>query len=243
MQARFVRLDWENATRTIGTVYFKPDKPFYFTAGQYTDLTVPHDNPDNRGLTRTMTISSSPDDAFIAITTRFDGRLSTYKRALLDLQPNAAVSLSDAMGDMVLPLDATVPLVFVAGGVGIASYISIARWLRARDDMRQMRLLYAVRDIRDIIFQDVFDDDQFEGHLTKHLFTTDNKTASTVWNGSIKKSRLTAADIVSAMPPESQIYLSGAQSMVESLRAELETTHNVPQYRIAFDYFDGYSET
>jgi hypothetical protein len=42
--------------------------------------------------------------------------------------------------------------------------------------------------------------------------------------------------------PESQIYLSGSEQMVEQLRTALQKDYKIPQYRLAFDYFDGYTE-
>lgn len=244
MKARFVRLGWENAAQTIGTLYFKPDKPFYFTAGQYTGLTVPHSPADSRGLTRTMTIVSEPSDQLIGITTRFSDRpQSTYKQALLALRPGDAVTLSDAMGDLVLPLDESIPLVFVAGGVGIASYSSMLRYLTRHKDARHITLLYAVRSNSDVIFQDILDEYSAVGTLGAALFTTAHGIDASRWNGAIKSARLTAKDIMAALKPNSQIYLSGGQSMVESLRRELETVHEIEHYRIVFDYFDGYVET
>jgi ferredoxin-NADP reductase len=191
-----------------------------------------------------MTITTEPSDPLIGITTRFsDLPRSSYKQALLTLEPNAAVGLSDAMGDLVLPLDSTMPLVFVAGGVGIASYVSMVRFLLHRRDARSVTLLYSVRGVKDIVFQDLFDKYAPIGTLEKTLFTTDNKVDGLGWNGTISKSRLTAADIANAAGADAQIYISGSQTMVEHLRSELEGKYGIPQYRIAFDYFDGYVET
>lgn len=241
MRARFVRTIWENEAKTIATLYFRPDRPYYFTAGQYAELAVPHDNPDARGVTRTMTFSSAPADKLIGITTRFMHPQSSYKQALQDLQPGAIANLTDAMGDMVLPLDSSVPLVFVAGGVGIASYVSMIKWLTETGDKRDITLLYAVRSTDDVIFQTQFDAYTAVGNVKKILFTTDNKADGFIWNGTIRKSRLTAADIIAVTKPDSQIYISGAEQMVEQLRHELQKTYEVEQYRIAFDFFDGYT--
>lgn len=243
MQARFIRLVWENDAKTIATVHCMPDRPYYFTAGQYADITIPHDHPDSRGTTRTMTFSSAPTDKLLAFTTRYGAHgNSTYKQRLLALPPNTPMTLTDAMGDMVLPLDAAVPLVFVAGGIGIASYVSMVRWLRSQQDTRNITLLYAVRDVRDIVFQPVFDEYAAIGTMRKVLYTTDNKAAPLGWNGTVMASRLTSAHINAAALPEAQIYISGAEAMVEQLRTELQRDFGIEHYRIAYDYFDGYTE-
>jgi hypothetical protein len=41
---------------------------------------------------------------------------------------------------------------------------------------------------------------------------------------------------------ETQIYLSGSESLVEQLRQSLQQDYKIPQYRLAFDFFDGYTE-
>ena len=242
MHARFVKTVWENETRTIATLYFKPDRPYYFTAGQYADISIPHEKPDSRGMTRTMTFTSLPTDSLAAITTRLSEKNgSSYKQAIRRLKPTAQVSLTDAMGDMVLPLDSTVPLVFVAGGVGIASFVSMIKWLTAQKDRRDVTLIYTVRDTSDIIFQDQFDVYAKIGSLTKLVFTTDNKVDGLEWKGVVHKSRLTSADIAKYLKPDSMVYISGTESMVEQLHHELEDIYKMPQYRIAFDFFGGYA--
>lgn len=242
MQARFIRFEWDNPARTIGSVYLKPDKPYYFTAGQYCDITVVHEHPDHRGLTRTMTLSSAPRDSFLRFTMKFSGRNSSFKKALQHTAAGTPITVTDAMGDMVLPLDASIPLVFVAGGLGIASYISMIQWLTANKDKRDITLLYAVRNIDDIIFQAQFDAYAAIGNLKKVLYTTDHKADALPWKGNLQKARLTSGDIVRYAKPEAQVYLSGSQSMIEQLQQELIRTHKIPQYRLAFDYFEGYND-
>jgi ferredoxin-NADP reductase len=242
MQARFTKLVWENEARTIGTIYCMPDKPYYFTAGQYGDIGVPHDFPDKRGMTRTMTYSSIPSDKQLAFTTKFGRNISTYKQALLNLRPDAPINLTDAMGDLVLPLDASIPLVFVAGGLGIASYVSMIRWLTEQQDSRDVTLLYAIRSIGDVIFQEEFDAYAKVGSVRKILYTTDNKVDTLLWAGEIKKMRLTSAEIMKHAGSDAQIYISGAEHMVNQLQQELQHEYKVPQYRVAFDYYEGYPE-
>lgn len=243
MKARFIRYYWENEARTIASFCFKPDGPYQFTPGQYADVTVPHDDPDDRGLTRTMTFTSSPSEDELRMTMRMPiSRPSSFKHALLHLHPGAEISVTDAMGDMVLPLDPAVPLIFACGGVGIASYISMVLWLLEQHDKRDITLLYAVSNLSDIVFQDIFDRYGQIGLLSKHLFTSDEPLSEFHWNGTTHKDRLRSEDIISLAKPESQIYISGTQQMVEQLTQELKTIHHVPQYRVAFDYFEGYSE-
>ena len=117
MNAVFRRSQLE--TSDIRTFFFKTDKPLDHTAGQFSEWTIEHDNPDSRGRHRWFTISSSPSEELISFTTRFDPKGSSFKKALLKLQPGDVIKVSHAMGDFVLPKLIQTPLIFVAGGIGV----------------------------------------------------------------------------------------------------------------------------
>ncbi len=245
MRAVYVKRHWENEAQTIMSFYFKPESQFRYEAGQYTDIIIAHAQPDERGTTRTMTLSSSPHEELLCITTRVNGDiLSTYKQSLLALRPGEAVTITDPMGDMILPLTTDTPLVFVAGGVGIASFSGIVRQLLYMQEKRAVTLLYAASSTSDMALQEVFDRYAELCPLTRYIYTPSVNTPydSTASPVELRSTRLSAADIVAALQPESQIYLSGSMRMVESLRSSLETDYSIPQYRIVFDYFDGYAE-
>src|SRR4051812_27426879 len=88
----------------IRTFFFKPESAVQYTAGQYIELTVPHDNPDERGTKHWFTLSSSPTDEFLTITTKFAGdKSSTFKKSLFGLEPGTKLHMSEPMGDFVLP--------------------------------------------------------------------------------------------------------------------------------------------
>jgi ferredoxin-NADP reductase len=69
MKAELVRT--EHLQSDIFSIFFSKPARFRFTAGQFTEIVLPHDNADDRGIKRWFTISSSPSDELIAITTRF----------------------------------------------------------------------------------------------------------------------------------------------------------------------------
>lgn len=242
MKARYTTIKWENEAQTVASFFFKPDKPYYFTAGQYADFSVPSATSDPRGLARTMTIMTSPSEKQIGFTSRMSGAQSNYKSSLLRLKPGDVISVTEPMGDLVLPLDESIPLVFIAGGVAIASYISMIRWLTEQNDKRSITLLYAVRNRNDIIFQHELDAYASIGELRKILYTTDTKLSADDWDGDYKQARLTSRDVIQYLPPDGQVYLSGTERMVEQLRRELEHDHGVEHYRIVFDYYEGYQE-
>src|SRR4051812_34213512 len=116
----------------ITTFFFRPEKPVQYTAGQFTELYLPHNNPDKRGIKRWFTISSSPSEELLSITTKFTPEKgSSFKETLRKLVPGTEVHLEEPMGDFVLPKLIQTPLIFVAGGIGITPFHSILEWLAA----------------------------------------------------------------------------------------------------------------
>lgn len=233
MKATFHHSD--DLTPSIRTFWFEPERPLRYTAGQFTELTLPHDQPDDRGIKRWFTLSSSPTDKLVSITTRFAGNKasSTFKRALFALQPGTSVELADAMGDFVLPKLAQTPLIFVAGGIGLTPFHSMFEWLIATGERRAIRFLYAVSNEDDIVWQDVFEKAGI--HAT---IIVGNPSAS--WGG--LRGRLDAETILGLEKPsdDTLIYTSGPEAMVEALQKDLEAK-GIDKRQLVGDFFPGYS--
>jgi ferredoxin-NADP reductase len=217
----------------IRTFFFKPESPLRYTAGQFTELTVPHLEADNRGQKRWFTLSSSPSEALVSITTKFAGEASSsFKRALFNLQPGSEVSLAEAMGDFVLPKLGQTPLVFIAGGIGITPVHSILEWLATTGEERPIQLLYGVRNEDEIIFQGTFD--KAGVHAT---IVVENPSAA--WGG--ERGHLDAELITGLIdvPADALVYLSGPEVMVQSLKRDL-SQHGVSPSQIVVDEFPNY---
>jgi ferredoxin-NADP reductase len=233
MQATFRKS--EALTDTIRTFWFEPERPMQYTAGQFTELTLKHPEPDERGVKRWFTLSSSPTDELVSITTRYagDDKSSTFKKTLFALQPGDKVELADAMGDFVLPKHVQTPLIFVAGGIGITPFHSMFKWLADTGEQRDIRFLYAVNTEDDIIFQDTYD--KAGVHATIIV-----GNPSEAWGG--LRGRLDAETILGIEKPndDSLIYLSGPEPMIEALEAGLQK-HGVDKRQIVGDFFPGYT--
>src|SRR5438128_2636442 len=130
----------ETIASSIKSFWFKPTRPVHYTAGQYIELKLPHDKPDNRGERRWFTLSSYPTEPLLSITTKFTDPGSSFKRALLDMKQGQIINMSDPMGDFVLPKDDTIPLIFVAGGIGVTPVRSMIKWLSDKAEKRDIKL-------------------------------------------------------------------------------------------------------
>lgn len=219
----------------ITTFFFRPEAALRYTAGQFIELSLPHANPDNRGLKRWFTLSSSPTDDLLSITTRLNPqRSSSFKTALQALKKGDVLHMSDAMGDFVLPKMIQTPLIFVAGGIGLTPFHSICSWLAATQEKRPIRMLYAVRSEENIIFHDTFE--KIGLHPT---IVVDQPSAA--WGG--ERGQLTAELILGIEEPsdDTLIYVSGPEPMVEQLEKDLHKL-GIKKHQLVLDFFPNYPE-
>ena len=231
-----MRLTFDHATDdtpTISTFYFKSEQPVSFTAGQFVEVTIPHDKADSRGPKRWFTLSSSPTDDKISITTKFTAENgSTFKQALRSLQPGDSVTISDPMGDFVLPKLVQTPLIFVAGGIGVTPFLSIFQWLKATNEERPIKFLQAVSNEDEIGFQDVFE-------AAKQHATIVVSQPSAAWGG--ERGRLSAEMILGLEQPtdDTLVYISGPETLVETLTHDLLKS-GLKKHQVVGDYFPNY---
>jgi glycine betaine catabolism B len=145
----------DQLTPCIRTYWFHTEKPVGQVAGEFTELHVPHPNMDKRGDRRWFTISSSPTEPLIGITTKIASSSgSSFKRALQALQLGHQVSITEPMGDFVLPKDGAIPLIFVAGGLGITPVRSIIQYLLDKNEKRSIQVFRTVPNAGEAIFAD-----------------------------------------------------------------------------------------
>ncbi len=218
----------------ISSFYFKPERPVHYTAGQFIELTLKHQHPDSRGIKHWFSLSSSPTEEMLSITTKFAGKdkTSSFKKALIKLQPDAELNMSDPMGDFVLPKLIQTPLIFVAGGMGITPYHSILSWLAETGETRPVKLIYGVRSEEEIIFQDTF----VKAGIQPIIIVSEPSPA---WGG--ERGRLSVELILGLGKPtdDSLIYISGPEAMVESLGRDLQEA-GIKQHQLVLDSFPGY---
>jgi glycine betaine catabolism B len=231
MKATFVRCHPEAAN--ITTFYFKPEQPIYFTAGQFTEWTLKHKNADDRGANRWFTISSSPKDELITITTKFADKPSSYKKALRNMKSGDKIQISDAMGDFVLPKIIQTPLIFVAGGIGITPFHSILSWLAETKETRPIKLIYAVNTEDEIIFDELITSSGIDSTIIV-------KEPSAAWGG--ERGQLNAELIMGLGEPsdDALVYVSGPEPMVEKLQKDLKSA-GLKQNQFVGDFFPNYT--
>jgi ferredoxin-NADP reductase len=148
-ETRLVRRE----TVAEGTMAFHFTRPpgFQFRAGQ--SLTMSLVDPpemDGKGATRTFTIASAPHEAELMIATRM--RDSAFKRFLKTAPAGTPLRIDGPSGEMVLHDDLARPAVFLAGGIGITPFLSMARHASRERLPHRIYLFYSNRRPEDAAF-------------------------------------------------------------------------------------------
>jgi ferredoxin-NADP reductase len=222
----------EEHSGDVVTFWFKPERRIHFSAGQYVELYLPHEPCDDRGTRRWFTISSSPNEADIAITVGFPPKASSFKQTLQALRPGVTVSLSDPLGDFVLPKDTTIPLVFIAAGTGSTPYASMVKWLQERDEARDVQLIYSTSSPDMFLFSELW-----KTYKPLQLVRMISHTDST-WDEHIGHLNIPMILETIGGTGDKLVYLAGPQSLIEPLHDQL--LMHIPRSRILLDYFPGY---
>lgn len=233
MYATLVRTEF--VTGNIVTFWFEPERRLRYDAGQYLDIHVPHANPDNRGTVRTMSLSSSPTEPLLGITTKREPVHSTFKKALHALRPGDQVIMHDAMGDFVLPKDPRIPIVFVAGSVGITPVRSMVQWLHDKGQPRDAQLIYIAQDPANMPYVPLFR--QQPGLKLEQIYTQQAPAGYTA------QARPNTQELLARIgyTQGKLIYLSGPKPMMEGFWYDLQR-HGVAREQLVLDYFTGYNQ-
>lgn len=216
----------EHLVDNIWAFRFAPDRPLTWTPGQFIRVEIPHENPDEEGTKRWFTISSIPHDGFVQITTRITG--TTFKQALASLAISGKVRLiGQPDGDFVWQ-ESDRPLVFVAGGIGSTPFYSMLKARGRSGQSVSATLIYNGRT-DDLPFKA-----EFEEASKRHPEFTVRYVIGEL---------LTAGKLTELVPDIklSLVYISGPESMVETLGKQLEN-NGLPRESLRQDFFPHYNE-
>ncbi|HSX31528.1 MAG TPA: FAD-dependent oxidoreductase [Candidatus Saccharimonadales bacterium] len=218
-------IEKEHLVDNIWAFRFQPDEPFSWTAGQFIEVELSHDNPDKEGTKRWFTVSSAPYQDVVQITTRVTD--STFKQALSKLEVGDELQLlAKPDGDFTWQ-DSELPLVFIAGGIGVTPFYSILKQRVHDHQPLNTTLVYNSRT-PDVPFKAEFDEWAAVDPSLKVQYMV---------------GRLDAESLSAAVPDlnKSLVYLSGPEPMAEAVGDQLKA-HGLPEAQLKQDFFPNYTE-
>lgn len=156
---RVVRRVYENSARDICSFYITPSEPMNlpdFKPGQF--LTFHFDLPTGEGdvkkVLRSYSLSDQPQPhAYrISVKRKRDGLVSNHLHD--HLQVGDTLMVKAPSGRFHLIEEPPLPLVLIAGGIGITPMLSILLSLLKRGSKREIWLFYGVRNGQDVIMHE-----------------------------------------------------------------------------------------
>ena len=134
----------------IWSFIFSKPEGLTFQAGQFLQLFVPHENPDDRGIERYFTVAASPTEDFLMITTKIVQGSSTFKKALLSSLIGATFEAVEPDGSFVLPEKITT-CILIAGGIGITPFLSMLKAMKNENGYK-VDFYYCVKNRSEAVF-------------------------------------------------------------------------------------------
>jgi ferredoxin-NADP reductase len=160
---------------------------------------------------------------------------SSFKQALLDLEPGAAVHGTGVGGDFALPRDATEPLLLVAGGIGITPFASQLAHATERGETRDVVVVYATSSAAPLPYGELL---SASGARVVLYAPEKPATLPQGWEYA-GDGRVTGERLIAAVPDAAKrhAFISGPPALVNDLRRALRSQG---ARRVHTDYFSGY---
>ena len=241
-----LRLKLKDKVQLAPNIYeftFTAPAKFNFKPGQYMEWTLGHSNPDNRGNRRYFTLASSPTENLVRLGVKFSDNPSSYKSSMLAMKKGSEIIAGQLDGDFVLPDNRYKKCVLIAGGIGITPYRSMIKQLLDRNLRSSITLVYAVSDVKEIVYKDILDRADRELGI-KTIYSISNNVADQKTNFATGQvtGRIDENLIRKAFPDlrAHTFYVSGSRDMVTGIKSVLRNA-GVANSQIKEDFFAGLS--
>ncbi|MBX3100269.1 MAG: oxidoreductase [Salinibacterium sp.] len=237
-QRRGIRLTYlgkEQIGAATWELTFQPARPVRFLPGQYMELGIPHRKADFRGSRRYFSIASAPNTERLTFAITVPAKSSSFKQALLDLEPGQLVHGTSVGGDFALPRNVSEPLLFVAGGIGITPFASQLAHATERGETRDVVVVYATSAGGPLPYSALLEK---SGARVVLFGPEPPSTLPPGWEYA-GEGRITGERLLAAVPDAARrrAFVSGPPALVNDLRRALRSQGTK---RVHSDYFSGY---
>lgn len=232
-------------SKGIISFFWEANPKFDWKPGQYLYYTVKLSDKDPRGNVRHFTIASSPSEGIIQLTTKISDSL--YKQTLNKLEIGSEIEGAGPRGDFVLPEPDSGqdgPNVFLAGGIGITPFRSMAKFATDKKLSIPIHLVYSASTPEELIFKEEFNNWAKENpNLTLSYTITKPNESKTPWSGltgrinsEMIKNQLEIGHWSLNIPTW---WVCGPPAFTEAMQGELQKL-NIATEKIEVEQFTGY---
>ena len=196
-----------------------------FIAGQYLTIKLTDMGPAEG---KAYSISSAPHEELLRVTIK---KLGTFSSKLLSLSPDDSITTSDPYGFFYPDPEDKMPIVFLAGGIGITPIMSIIKSLSHQKDERPLYLLSS-NQTNNIVFESELEQLQEENKnlSVQHFVTQENSETHTA-------RRFNQADLAKlGTPQDAEYFVCGSADFTKSVWRDL-IDQEIPQHQI---YTEGF---
>ena len=190
----------------IWYINLKPlNKKLQFKAGQF--IFVSFTDPSLSKESHPFSISSSPDDISLTLTVK---ALGDYTNKLINLTPGSPALIEGPFGTFSHKNSIYKNQVWIAGGIGITPFLSMAKSLKIEDGY-SIDLFYCVKNNQELIHLDLLK--SLDHKIKLHLFCSEDHgyiNADTISN-------------LSGTLVEKDIFICAPLQMVSSLKQQILT--------------------
>jgi ferredoxin-NADP reductase len=230
--------DTINEKGDVDEFRFDSDKKISFKPGQYLEWTLGHDKPDSRGNRRYFTISSSPTEEKVMLGIKYYDKPSSFKMKLGQLKVGEKIHAGSLSGEFTMPDDLGKKLVFIAGGIGVTPFRSMAKYMIDKKEKRDVVLLYSNKTPGDVAYKNIFDESESVGLKTLYYF---NDLEGATLSPNMRLGFINAEAITKEIPDykERMFYISGPHGMVTAFQDSLSKL-GIKSSNIKTDFFPGF---
>lgn len=218
----------ERVTHDITRVAIAVDEPLTFRAGQFASLSI----EGAAGVTRRYSFASpsEPGAPLVFLVRKVPGGALSPRLHDEDLV-GRSVEVEGPHGDFVLR-DGDAPLLFVAGGSGLAPILAILEEAARAGCARPVTVLFGARDERDLYAREELADLAARWRAPfRFVPVLSEAPPGSAWAGA---RGLVTSHIAENFAPGAEAYLCGPPPMVDGARAELAA---LGAQRVFFDRF------
>lgn len=191
------------------------DKYNYFDPGTFVQLALVEPTNNRWPESRNFSIASySNADKTIRLVIRQIGSFTS--RIFSELEHGSSCYLKYSFGDFLLPyFDQVSPIVCIAGGTGLAPFLSFAEYLAKEGDINRMHLFYSAKSKQELLCEKelkaLLPKENLHLHLTRET------------NGQYLQGRIVPDEVVSKFrqTPNAHFYICGGEEFTQLFKNKL----------------------